>query len=74
MSTVALAHNPVLHSRTKHMELDLFFVRENVLQKELLIQHIPATQQLADALTKPLSSSSFLDFRSKLNVCTFHPP
>ena len=25
-STVSLAHNPVLHSRTKHMELDLFFV------------------------------------------------
>jgi len=74
LSTVALAHNPVLHSRTKHMELDLFFVREKVLQKQLLIQHIPATQQLADALTKPLSSSSFLDYRSKLNVCAFHPP
>ena len=24
---VALAHNPVHHSRTKHMELDLFFVQ-----------------------------------------------
>ncbi|XP_058725437.1 uncharacterized mitochondrial protein AtMg00810-like [Vicia villosa] len=30
-STVALSHNPVLHSRTKHMELDIFFVREKVL-------------------------------------------
>nr|KYP45979.1 hypothetical protein KK1_032476 [Cajanus cajan] len=33
MSTVALAHNPVLHARTKHMELDLFFVREKVAVK-----------------------------------------
>lgn len=32
MSTVALAHNPVLHSRTKQMELDLFFVREKVMK------------------------------------------
>lgn len=30
-SAVALAHNPVLHARTKHMECDLFFVREEVL-------------------------------------------
>jgi len=27
-SAVLLAHNPILHSRTKHMEIDLFFVRE----------------------------------------------
>ena len=33
MSTVALAQYPVMHSRTKHMELDLFFVREKVMDK-----------------------------------------
>ncbi|MCH80541.1 retrovirus-related Pol polyprotein from transposon TNT 1-94, partial [Trifolium medium] len=32
-SAVSLAHNPVLHSRTKHMELDIFFVREKVMNK-----------------------------------------
>lgn len=26
MSAVALSHNPVLHARTKHMELDIHFV------------------------------------------------
>lgn len=31
MSTIALAHNPILHAQTKHMELDLFFVKEKVL-------------------------------------------
>lgn len=30
MSTVLLSANPVLHARTKHVELDLFFVREKV--------------------------------------------
>jgi len=33
-SAVQLAHNPVLHARTKHMELDVFFVREKVLTKQ----------------------------------------
>ena len=51
-STVSLAHNPVIHSRTKHMELDLFFVREKVLTKQLNVVHVPAIDQLADILTK----------------------
>ena len=34
LSTVQLATNPVLHARTKHVELDLYFVREKVLQKK----------------------------------------
>ena len=39
-STVALAHNPVLHARSKHMELDIFFVREKVLAKVLTVSHL----------------------------------
>jgi histone deacetylase 1/2 len=74
LSAVSLAHNPVMHSRTKHMEIDLFFVREKVLSKQLSVLHIPGTDQWADVLTKPLSSSKFLELRSKLNVTSGRPP
>ena len=75
-SAVASAHNPVFHSKTKHMEIDVFFVREKVLSKQLLIYHIPALDQWADILTKPLSSARFELLRSKLNVQHFssNPP
>ncbi|KAE9591234.1 putative RNA-directed DNA polymerase [Lupinus albus] len=33
LSTVSMAHNPVLHHKTKHIELDLFFVRDGVQSK-----------------------------------------
>ena len=55
-SAVSIAHNPVFHSRTKHMEIDVFFVREQVLAKQLLVVHLPALDQWADVLTKSLSS------------------
>jgi histone deacetylase 1/2 len=71
-SAVMLAHNPVLHSRTKHMEIDLFFVREKVLAKQLHIYHVPAQDQLADALTKPLGTSAFTQTRGKLTVTESH--
>jgi hypothetical protein len=44
-SAVLLAHNPILHLMTKHMEIDLFFVREKVMAKQLSVVHIPGTDQ-----------------------------
>ena len=52
-----MAHNSVLHVKVKHMELDVFFVREKVLSKRLIVQHIPGYDQWANLLTKPLSST-----------------
>jgi hypothetical protein len=70
LSAVSLAHNPVMHSRTKHMEIDLFFVREKVISKQLHVLHVPGTDQWADVLTKPLSSSHFLALKPKLKVAS----
>ena len=43
-SAVSIAHNLVFHSCTKHMEIDVFFVREKVLAKKLSIFHIPVLE------------------------------
>lgn len=67
-STVQLSANPVLHSRSKHLELDLHFVREKVQSKLVAVTHISSTDQIADALTKPLAKSQFFNLRSKLSV------
>uniref|UniRef100_A0A803QS75 Uncharacterized protein n=1 Tax=Cannabis sativa TaxID=3483 RepID=A0A803QS75_CANSA len=56
LSTIMLTQNPVLHARMKHIELDLYFVLEKVLNKTIRIKHVAAYDQLADELTKALSS------------------
>lgn len=65
---VLITANPVLHARTKHLELDLHFVRERALRKDIQVLHIPSQNQIADGLTKPLSSSRFADFKRYLHV------
>lgn len=49
-----LAANPVFHSRMKHIALDYHFVRQFVQSGQLRVTHVSSTDQLADALTKPL--------------------
>lgn len=57
--------NHVYHSITKHLELDLHFVREQVNNKEIQVQHVPSI----DIFTKPLSGQFFVRrLRNKLGV------
>ena len=50
-----LSFNPVNHSRMKHIQMDLHFVRGLVQNGSLQVQHVHTQDQLADLLTKPLS-------------------
>uniref|UniRef100_A0A2N9ECA1 Reverse transcriptase Ty1/copia-type domain-containing protein n=1 Tax=Fagus sylvatica TaxID=28930 RepID=A0A2N9ECA1_FAGSY len=69
-SAIALASNPVFHSRTKHIEVDYHFVRERVVRGDLHLQFISTDDQLADLFTKPLSTQCFQRLTSKLMFST----
>jgi len=74
VSAVYLSTNPVQHQRTKHVEIDLHFVRERVVVGDVRVLHIPTTSQFADIFTKGLPTSVFTEFRSSLNICSFDVP
>jgi hypothetical protein len=69
-TVVYLSTNPVQHQRTKHVEIDLHFVREKVAIGQVRVLHVPTTSQFADIFTKGLPSSVFNEFRSSLNICS----
>lgn len=66
---VALAANPVFHSRTKHVEVDIHFIREKISAKQIEIGYVPAVDQVADIFTKPLAETRFCFLRDKLKLC-----
>ena len=68
ISTVYMSSNPVQHQRTKHVEIDLHFVRERVATGDVRVLYVPTSSQYADIFTKGLPSSVFTEFRSSLNV------
>jgi len=68
ISTVYMSSNPVQHQRTKHVEIDLHFVRKHVALGDVRVLHVPTTSQFADIFTKGLPASVFTEFHSSLNV------
>ncbi|RVX03714.1 Retrovirus-related Pol polyprotein from transposon RE1 [Vitis vinifera] len=59
LSACDIAHNPVQHDRTKHVEVDRFFIKEKLDDKIVELPKIRSENQLADILTKAISSQVF---------------
>jgi hypothetical protein len=68
MSAISVAKNPVLHSRTKHVEVSYHYLRDNVEKGNIDLIHAPTEKQLANILTKPLDQATFARLRGEFGV------
>ncbi|XP_074318806.1 uncharacterized protein LOC141655637 [Silene latifolia] len=68
VSAIYLSGNPVNHQRTKHIEIDIHFVREKVVVGQVKVCHVPSRYQYADIFTKGLPPILFDNFRASLSI------
>nr|GEU58157.1 ribonuclease H-like domain-containing protein [Tanacetum cinerariifolium] len=68
VSVVYISANPVQHQCTKHIEIDIYFVRDKVAAGHVRVLHVPSRFQYAYIFIKGLPYPLFTDFRSSLSV------
>ncbi|KAJ9544838.1 LOW QUALITY PROTEIN: hypothetical protein OSB04_024545 [Centaurea solstitialis] len=67
-SAIAIANNPILHSKTKHIEVRYHFIRDHVMNGDIELHFVPTEYQLADLFTKPLDVTRFNMLISELGM------
>jgi len=67
-SAITLSKNPVMHSRTKYIEIRPHFLRDHISKGDCCIEFIDSEHQLADIFTKPLARDRFFFIRNELDI------
>lgn len=67
-STIKLSKNPVLHGRSKHIDVRFHFLRDLTKDGVIQLEHCKSEEQISDILTKPLKLDAFVKLRKLLGV------
>ncbi|GFY95374.1 hypothetical protein Acr_10g0007590 [Actinidia rufa] len=68
MSAIMLSSDSVLHERTKHIEVDIHFIREKVRSGVITPSFVPSSAQTADMFTKSIGPSLLKSSLVKLGL------
>ena len=65
---IALVKNPVLHDRSKHIDVKFHFLRDCVDGGKIVIEFVETGRQLADVLTKTFGRLRFTELEKMIGM------
>jgi hypothetical protein len=67
-SAIFLAKNPTYHLKAKHIDVQYHFVRDMVEEKKVLLEKVETLKNVADSLTKSVSTIFFFWCRVTMGI------
>jgi hypothetical protein len=73
-SAIDIAHDPVQHDRTKHIEVDRYLIKKKLDNGLICTPFVPTSDQLADVFINGLSAAAFQRLICKFGMDDIHLP
>ena len=73
-AAIAIANNPIQHDRTKHVEVDKYFIKDHLNQGTINLPFVSSKTQLVNIHTKVVSEKIFYSSLGKLAMNDIHSP
>lgn len=73
-AAISIAHNPIHHDRTKHIEVDKHFIKEKIANGQICVPYVPTTEETTDIFTKGLHKTQFDFLVGKLAMEDIYKP
>ena len=58
-STIAIAKNPTHYGRSKHIDIKFHYIRELIVDEDIVLQYCSTAEQITDILTKAVNIHRF---------------
>lgn len=71
---ISVAHNPVLHDRTEHIEMDKYFIKEELDVRIICMTYLLTMEQIVDVLTNGLHKKQLDKLIDKLDMEDIYKP
>ena len=62
LSAMSLASNPVMHKRSKHIDVKYHYIRNELKEGFFSLSHVPSCNNVADLFTKPVTRNKLVTF------------
>lgn len=65
---IAIAKDPVKHTRAKHIDIRFHFLRDVIKRGDIELEYCSTENMTADILTKPVSKNKFVKCRDEMGL------
>ena len=68
-TALAVAKDPKYHGNTKHIKKIYHYIRDAIIEKDMVLKYISTSNMMADPLTKPIARDVFVKHVRSLGLC-----